>query len=100
MSLEVSKMRPLGSLWISLLLASFLSIQDFIHTLKMWHIKLMDRDSVFENNGKWHICLFLLGLHICRYDTEKSETQLSDNVCVPPCMCVFGVYRHQFMFWN
>lgn len=87
MSLEVSKLHPFGSLWISLL-ASFLSIQELIHMLKMWHIKLMDRDSVFENNGKWHICLFLLGLHICRCDTEKSETQLSDNVCTSRPACV------------
>lgn len=90
MSLEVSKLHPLGSLWIFLLLASFLSIQELFNTLKMWHIKLMDRDSVFENNGKWHICLFLLGLHICHCDTKKSETQLSDNVCAsrPACVCL------------
>lgn len=58
-------------------------------THKMWHIKLMDRQSVFENNRKWHICLFLLGLHIRRWDAEKSDTQLSETVCVshPACVC-------------
>lgn len=62
-----------------------------LFTHKMWHIKLMDRQSVFENNRKWHICLFLLGLHIRRWDTEKSETQLSETLCASCPACVRSV---------
>lgn len=45
---------------------------------------MMDRLLVFELNRKWHICLFLLGLHIRCWDTERSETLLSVEVCVCP----------------
>lgn len=60
-------------------------MKSLIHILKKWHVKMMDRHSVFEPNRKWHICLFLLGLHIRCWDTKRSETLLSVDVCVSQC---------------
>lgn len=36
---------------------------------------------MFELNEKWHICLFLLGLQICCWDTKRPETLLCVVLC-------------------
>lgn len=51
---------------------------------------MIDSHRVFELNRKWHICLFLLGLHIRCWDTERSEAHLPVEAYVHPSVHVYG----------
>lgn len=53
---------------------------------------MMDGHSGFDTNRKWHIRLFLPGLHILHYGSGRSATSgPPPDLCVSPHPCVFSV---------